>query len=142
MSVKQTTMTTLNSLPSPIATPTQPGTSCSYRRSPIKHHRASGRPDRVPNRHTMLTLRMAIIAPRTTAGASSSIVCDAVRTVLATDGRGQPRAVAVGFEPTNGLPRYTLSSSANPSSETVVGVRHVLNQAVRGGHRTRADDDE
>jgi tRNA G26 N,N-dimethylase Trm1 len=41
-------------------------------------------------------------------------------------------AVAVGFEPTNGLPRYTLSSSANQSSATVVGVRHVLNRPVHG----------
>jgi hypothetical protein len=56
--------------------------------------------------------------------------------------RGRPRAVAVGFEPTNGLPRYTLSSSVNPRSGTVVGVRHVLNKPVRGCHRTPADDDE
>ena len=53
-----------------------------------------------------------------------------------------PRAVAVGFEPTNGFPRYTLSSSANQGSATVVGVRHVLNKPVRGCHRTRANDDE
>src|ERR1035437_103942 len=33
-------------------------------------------------------------------------------TVSATDGRGRPRAVAVGFEPTNGLHRYTLSRNA------------------------------
>ena len=54
----------------------------------------------------------------------------------------QVRAVAVGFEPTNGLPRYTLSSSANPRSGTVVHVRHVLNRPIRGCHRTSADDDE
>ena len=51
-------------------------------------------------------------------------------------------AVAVGFEPTVELPPHTLSSSANQGSATVVGVRLVLNQAIRGGHRTRADDDE
>jgi len=33
-------------------------------------------------------------------------------TVPFTDGNGRPRAVAVGFEPTNGLPRYTLSRNA------------------------------
>ena len=51
-------------------------------------------------------------------------------------------AVAVGFEPTNGLPRYTLSSSANPRSGAVVGVRPVLSRPVRGARRTRADVDE
>jgi hypothetical protein len=54
----------------------------------------------------------------------------------------QVRAVAVGFEPTRGLPLYTLSSSANPRSGTVVRVRHVFNTPVRGCHRTPADDDE
>jgi hypothetical protein len=54
----------------------------------------------------------------------------------------QVRAVAVGFEPTNGLPRYTLSSSANQGSRTVVGVRHVLNAPICGCPRTQADDDE
>ena len=58
------------------------------------------------------------------------------------DDRGRPRAVAVGFEPTNGLPRYTLSSSANQGSGTGVDVRLVLNKAVGGRHRTRPDDDE
>ncbi len=51
-------------------------------------------------------------------------------------------AVAVGFEPTVDFHPHTLSSSANPRSGAVVGVRLVLNEAVRGGHRTRADDDE
>jgi hypothetical protein len=50
--------------------------------------------------------------------------------------------VAVGFEPTVDFHPHTLSSSANPRSATVVGVRHVLNQAVRGGRRIPADDDE
>ena len=68
-------------------------------------------------------------------------MCDAVRTVLATDGRGQPRAVAVGFEPTNGLPRYTLSSSANRGSAMIVGVRLVFNDRVRGRLRTQPDDE-
>jgi hypothetical protein len=54
----------------------------------------------------------------------------------------QLRAVAVGFEPTNGLPRYTLSSSENPRSGTVARIRHVLNTPVRGCHRTPADDNE
>jgi hypothetical protein len=54
----------------------------------------------------------------------------------------QVRAVAVGFEPTRELPLYTLSSSANPRSGTVVGIRHVLNQPVRGSGRTQPDDDE
>jgi len=36
--------------------------------------------------------------------------------------------VAVGFEPTNGLPRYTLSSSENPRSGMVVDVRFVLKE--------------
>ena len=58
------------------------------------------------------------------------------------DDRGRPRAVAVGFEPTNGLPRYTLSSSANRRSGTDVGVRPVLNQPIRGSNRTQANDDE
>jgi hypothetical protein len=73
------------------------------------------------------------LALGTTAGASSSSVCDAVRTVLATNGRGRQRAVAVGFEPTNGLPRYTLSSSENQGSATVVGVRRVLNEPIAAG---------
>jgi len=50
--------------------------------------------------------------------------------------------VAVGFEPTNGLPRYTLSSSANPGSGTTVGVRYVLNKALGARHRAQPDDDE
>ena len=54
----------------------------------------------------------------------------------------QVRAVAVGFEPTNGLPRYTLSSSANPRSGTVAHVHHMLNRPIRECHRTPADDDE
>jgi hypothetical protein len=48
----------------------------------------------------------------------------------------------VGFEPTRGLPLYTLSSSANPRSGTVVRVRHVLNAPICGCPRTQADDDE
>jgi hypothetical protein len=56
--------------------------------------------------------------------------------------RGQLRAVAVGFEPTNGLPRYTLSSSANQRSGTVVGIRPVLNQPTRDVRRTQPNDDE
>jgi hypothetical protein len=63
-------------------------------------------------------------------------------TVLVTNGRGRPRAVAVGFEPTVDFHPHTLSSSENPRSGTVARVRLVLNQAVRGGHRTRVDDDE
>jgi hypothetical protein len=51
-------------------------------------------------------------------------------------------AVAVGCEPTRELPLYTLSSSANQGSATVVSVRHVLNTPVRGCQRTPADDDE
>jgi len=50
-----------------------------------------------------------------------------------TDVHGRPRAVAVGFEPTNGLPRYTLSSSANHCSATVVSVCHVLNEPIAAG---------
>jgi len=63
-------------------------------------------------------------------------------TVHSANGHGRSRAVAVGFEPTNGLPRYTLSSSANPHSGTAARVRHVLNTPVRGCHRTPADDNE
>ena len=62
--------------------------------------------------------------------------CDAVRTVLATNGHRRPRAVAVGFEPTVESPPHTLSSSANPRSGTVVHVHHVVNMPVRGCHRT------
>jgi len=71
-----------------------------------------------------------------------SSACDVICERKTTNVRGKPRAVAVGFEPTNGLPRYTLSSSANPRSGTAVSVRLVLNQAVRGGRRTQPDDDE
>jgi len=55
---------------------------------------------------------------------------------------GEWLAVALGFEPTNGFPRYTLSSSANRRSGTVVGIRPMLNQPIRGSHRTQPDDDE
>ena len=50
--------------------------------------------------------------------------------------------MAVGFEPTNGLPRYTLSSSENPRSGTVVGVHPVLNQPGGDVPRTQPDDRE
>ena len=51
-------------------------------------------------------------------------------------------AVAVGFEPTVDFHPHTLSSSANPRSATVVGVRRVLNKPVGGSHRTQPNDDE
>jgi hypothetical protein len=54
----------------------------------------------------------------------------------------QVRAVTVGFEPTRELPLYTLSSSANRRSATVVGVRDVLNKPDRGSPRTPPQDDE
>jgi len=71
-----------------------------------------------------------------------SSACDVICERKTTNVRGKPRAVAVGFEPTNGLPRYTLSSSANPRSAMVVDVRFVLNEPVRGSHRTQPDDNE
>jgi len=51
-------------------------------------------------------------------------------------------AVAVGFEPTVDFHPHTLSSSANPRSGTTVGVRLVLNMAVRDSRRTPPDDDK
>jgi hypothetical protein len=41
------------------------------------------------------------------------------------------KAVAVGFEPTVDFHPHTLSSSANPRSGTVVGVRLVLTKTSR-----------
>jgi len=58
------------------------------------------------------------------------------------DDRGRPRAVAVGFEPTNGLPRYTLSSSANQVSDTAGGLRLVLSKPCRDVPRSQPDDGE
>ena len=64
---------------------------------------------------------------------------DSERPRTTTSGGG---GVVLGFEPTNGLPRYTLSSSVNHGSATAVGVRPVLNKPVRVRPWTPPDDDE
>src|SRR5450759_1423710 len=74
---------------------------------------------------------------RPTAGRLLTRMSGVVGTVRSANVPGRPRAVAVGFEPTNGLPRYTLSSSANPRSAMVADVRCVLNKPVGGSRRTQ-----